>query len=81
MSVLTTGQFWAATFERAAKTAAQAFVAAVGVNVVALAEVNWELVGGTTLLAAILSAGTSLASIPISGGPSLGPEELRPPAA
>lgn len=79
MSVLTTGKYWAATAERAVKTAGQAFVAAVGVNVVALDQVNWELVGGTTLLAAVLSVATSIASIPVGGeGPSLGAEELAP---
>ena len=78
MSVLTTGAFWAATAERAIKTAAQAFVGSIGVTAV-LSEINWEVVGGVTAVAAILSAATSLASIPVSGsGPSLGPEELRP---
>lgn len=80
MSALTTGKFWAATAERAVKTAAQAAVAAIGVNVVALAEVNWELVGGTSALAAVLSVLTSVASSGAgSDGPSLGPEELTPP--
>ena len=41
-----------------------------------LSEINWEVVGGVTAVAAILSVGTSLASAPIGGtnGPSLGPE-------
>lgn len=78
MSVLTTGQFWVATFERAVKTAAQAFVGSVGVTAV-LSEINWEVVGGVTGVAAILSVATSIASIPVGGeGPSLGAEELAP---
>ena len=75
MSVLATAGFWTATLERAIKTAAQAFVGSIGVTAV-LSEINWEVVGGVTAVAAILSVGTSLASAPIGGtnGPSLGPE-------
>lgn len=79
MSVLATGKFWAATAERAVKTAAQAFVAAIGVNVVALDQINWEVVGGTTAIAAILSVASSIASAGVGGdGPSLGPETIDP---
>lgn len=78
MSVLTTGKFWAATAERAVKTAAQAFIGSVGVTAV-LTEINWEVVGGTTLIAAVLSVASSVASIGVgSDGPSLGPETIDP---
>jgi hypothetical protein len=81
MAILTSGQWWAATGERAVKTAGQSFALAVGVNVVSVADLNWLAVGGVTLMGAILSVATSLASIPVGGdsGPSLGPEELKPP--
>lgn len=79
MSVLMTGKFWKATAERAVKTAAQAFLGSVSVTAV-LSEINWEVVGGVTAVAAMLSVATSIASIPIgdNGGPSLGPEKLVP---
>lgn len=80
MSVLTTGKFWAATAERAVKTAAQTAVAAIGTSVVVVNEVNWELVGGASALAAVLSVLTSVGSAGVgASGPSLGPEELTPP--
>lgn len=76
MSIYATGAFWAATFERAVKTAAQSFVGSIGVTAV-LSEINWELVGGVTAVAAILSVGTSIASAKIGGdGPSLGGAEV-----
>lgn len=79
MYVLTTGAFWAATFERAAKTAGQAFVLSIGTTAI-LTEIDWAVVAGATAVAAILSVGTSIASIPIGdSGPSLGPERLAPP--
>jgi hypothetical protein len=74
MSIYATGAFWAATAERAVKTAAQSFVGSVGVTAV-LSEINWEVVGGVTAVAALLSVGTSIASAKIGGeGPSLGAE-------
>ena len=79
MSVLTTSQFWVAAGERAVRTAAQAAVAAIGVNVVALADVHWDVVGGTAAIAALLSVLTSVAASGTSvTGPSFGPEELTP---
>lgn len=48
---------------RATKTAAQAAIGAVGAATV-FAEVDWRVVGGTVLLATILSYLTSLAGLP-----------------
>ena len=48
---------------RALKTVAQTAVAAIGTSVV-LSEINWMLVGSTSLLAGALSLLTSLAGIP-----------------
>lgn len=54
--------FKAATI-RAIKTAAQAAIGAIGAATV-FAEVDWKVVGGTVLLATILSYLTSLAGLP-----------------
>lgn len=48
---------------RALKTAAQTAIATIG-STAAFDEVNWAVVGSTTLLAAILSGLTSLAGLP-----------------
>lgn len=48
---------------RAAKTAAQSAVAAVGTTA-AIGSVDWRLVAGTAALAAVLSLLTSVAGIP-----------------
>lgn len=48
---------------RALKTVAQTAVAAIGTSVV-ISEINWVLVGSTSLLAGVLSLLTSLAGIP-----------------
>lgn len=48
---------------RAIKTAAQAAVGAIGAATV-FSEVDWKVVGGTALLATILSYLTSLAGLP-----------------
>lgn len=48
---------------RATKTAAQAAIGAIGAATV-FAEVDWRVVGGTVLLATILSYLTSLAGLP-----------------
>ena len=48
---------------RALKTFAQTAIAAIGTSVV-ISEINWVLVGSTSLLAGVLSLLTSLAGIP-----------------
>lgn len=81
MSVLTTGKFWAATAERAVKTAAQSVIGSIGATAVVLSDVNWEIVAGAAGLATVLSVVTSIASAGAGAtGPSLGPEELTPKA-
>lgn len=64
---------WArAAAVRAVKTAAQAAVAAIGATTT-MGGVDWRVVGSTALLAAILSALTSLAGVPeVGGGASVG---------
>lgn len=55
---------WAkAAAKRALKTAAQTFVATIGTTAT-IGAVDWQLVGSTAALAAILSIGTSLAGLP-----------------
>lgn len=48
---------------RAIKTMAQTFVATIGTSVV-LTDVNWTMVVSASVLAGILSLGTSVAGIP-----------------
>lgn len=55
------GRFWEATAERAVKTAAQAFLATIAVGATAW-EMDWPEVIGITLLSAIGSVATSIAS-------------------
>lgn len=58
---------WAvAALVRAVKTAAQSAIGTIGASV-AMGEVDWLLVGSAALLAAIVSALTSLAGIPEVG--------------
>lgn len=81
MSVLTTGAFWAAAAERAAKTAAQAVLAILTVAGVTPADIDWKealLAAGVGALASLL---TSVASAGVGNvGPSLASEVLTPPA-
>jgi len=48
---------------RAAKTAAQAALGVIGASA-AFADVAWDVVGGTALLAAVVSVLTSVAGLP-----------------
>jgi len=78
-----TKEFWQAVLERAVKTFAQAFGAALVATGAASAWViDWGLVSGTAGLATILSVLTSIGSGAITNepGPSLtGAEVLSPP--
>ena len=65
--------FWKGAAERAVKTAAQTAVAFFVVGETGVAEVDWATVGGISLVAAIVSVLTSLASAPFGpeGTPSV----------
>ena len=65
--------FWKGVFERAVKTAAQTAVAFFVVGETGVADVDWATIGGISLVAAIVSVLTSLASAPFGpeGTPSL----------
>ena len=56
--------FWRGAAERAVKTAAQTAVAFFVVGETGVADVDWATVGGISLVAAIVSVLTSLASAP-----------------
>lgn len=58
-----TKKWWKAATIRAIKTAAQAAIGAIGAATV-FSEVDWRVVGGTVLLAVIMSYLTSLAGLP-----------------
>ena len=58
-----TTQWGKAAVRRAVKTMAQTFVATIG-TAAAMGEVNWPLVASATVLAGILSLGTSVAGLP-----------------
>ena len=55
--------WWKAAAVRALKTMAQTAVATIGTTTV-FSEVNWLVVGGSALLAGLLSLLTSLAGLP-----------------
>jgi len=62
--VIWTIGFWRGAAERAVKTAAQTAVAFFVVGETGVADVDWATVGGISLVAAIVSVLTSLASAP-----------------
>jgi hypothetical protein len=62
--VIWTIGFWRGAAERAIKTAAQTAVAFFVVGETGVADVDWATVGGISLVAAIVSVLTSLASAP-----------------
>lgn len=66
-------RFWIETAERAAKTAGQTFLGAVGVNQYIYSSLNWEFIGIITGVTTLLSVASSLASLKLGtdkGGPS-----------
>lgn len=68
---------WAkAAGRRALKTAAQTFVATIGTTAT-IGAVDWKLVCSTSLLAAILSIGTSLAGLPEVEPNDVAEEDLK----
>ena len=56
--------FWKGACERAVKTAAQTAVAFFVVGETGVADVDWATIGGISLVAAIVSVLTSLATAP-----------------
>jgi hypothetical protein len=81
MSVLATGEFWAAAAERSFKTFAQSIVAVIGVAGFTPADVDWKQLLAVGGVAAAVSLLTSIASAPVNNaGPSLASEVLSPPA-
>ena len=72
--------FWWATLERALKTLAQSFIAAVMATGAASAwTIPWLEVLGITVLATLLSVASSISSAEFGNhGPSLATEELKP---
>jgi hypothetical protein len=81
MSVLVTRAFWAATLERAVKTAAQAALALIGVAGVTPADLDWKEIALGAGFGALASLLTSIASSGVgNAGPSLSSEVLTPPA-
>ena len=75
-----TVKFWTEALERAVKSGAQGIIAAIGVNAVGLADVDWQAAAGAGALLAVLSVLTSVASTPFGpkGDPSL--VSVTPPA-
>ena len=77
MSIYATAAFWKAAAERALKTAAQVALALLSADhLLGVLDVDWQATGSATLLAALLSVLSSIASAKISsdGSPSLGGE-------
>ena len=69
-----------AMLERAIKTAAQTFLAAVTVTAT-LGSIDWPVVGSTVAVATMLSVATSLLSIKLTktnGPAAFGPEQIEP---
>lgn len=66
-----TKAFWRATTERALKTAAQSAILVVGADQVDVIGLDFATLGGFAAGGALLSVLTSVASVSISGGPSM----------
>lgn len=76
MSVLATSKFYIAAGERAVKTAGQTVVAFLAADVTGILEVDPVQAASVVGLAVVVSIATSLGSIPVTGGASLGGEVL-----
>ena len=77
---MTTQEFWLSTFERSVKTFAQAAVALIGTGAAGVTELDWAQIGSVSLVAALVSVLTSLASDRIGQpGPSLVKETVEVP--
>lgn len=63
MSMITSVEWWKAAGIRAIKTICQTAVATIGTTM-AMTEVDWILVGSTSLLAGIMSLLTSIGGLP-----------------
>ena len=61
MSVYATKSFWAGTFERAVKTAAQSLIAVIGTGTLGILDVDWLTALSVAGLATVLSVLTSVA--------------------
>ncbi|TCD53780.1 holin [Alloscardovia theropitheci] len=66
-------EFWLDTAERAVKTAAQAAIGVLGTGAVGLLQIDWTNVLSVTLMAALISILTSIAS---AGGETVSPASL-----
>lgn len=85
MSVLTTGAFWAATAERAIRTAAQTGISVLTVDaatkVTGVADIDWSQTASIVGLATLLSVLFSVVGSNVgNAGPSFSKEVLTPPA-
>lgn len=69
MSFLTSKKFWVATAERAIKTFAQAGIALLTGDTLGILSVDWANVGQVSVLAALVSVLTSIASGAAPVGP------------
>lgn len=82
MSTLITTRFWVAAIERAVKTWAQAMVALIGANTVAVTDLDWLQLFAVSATAALVSILTSVASAGVGPhGPSLADESIVTPLA
>ena len=63
-----TADFWRGCAERAVKTAAQTFVATVGVSAAGILDVDWVTVASVTALATVLSVVTSIGNAEFTAG-------------
>lgn len=79
VSTYFTKEFWAATLERAIKTAAQAALGSGVLQVTDVWNIDWAQFGWFVLAATIASVLMSIASVSVgNNGPSLATETLTP---